>query len=296
MGITRQQALDCLASVDLVGIGMEADAVRRRLHPEGVVTYSIDRNLPPTSFDLEPVFAEVQHSIELGATGIASARHAATPGLATLEHLFTGIKQRFGNISLHCLSAADILHLSAANSTPASDILRRLQAAGLDSLPGDNLTADTLPIHRAAHQLGISTTASLAFGAGETLDQRVDHLEALYNLQQETGGFTAFTPLPFYPTDPALAYSEATTAIEYLKNLAVSRMFLDNILNIESSHAAQGLKVLQMTLRFGANDVGSVMLDEATGPATEEELRRIIRDAGFKPVQRDTLYRTFFLN
>jgi cyclic dehypoxanthinyl futalosine synthase len=134
----------------------------------------------------------------------------------------------------------------------------------------------------------------MIFGVGETIAERVAHLEHLRNLQQETGGFTSFTPL----AHPSGLASEPT-AVEYLKTLAVSRLYLDNIQNLQGSWATQGLKVLQMGLRFGGNDVGSVLLEERFGKpggATEEELRRIIREAGFKPAQRDTLYRTFFLN
>jgi cyclic dehypoxanthinyl futalosine synthase len=136
----------------------------------------------------------------------------------------------------------------------------------------------------------------MIFGVGETLEQRIDHLELLRQLQQDTGGFTSFTPLAYTAGDLGIP---EPTAVEYLTTLAVSRLYLDNIPNIEGSWATQGLKVLQMGLRFGGNDVGSVLLEERFGKpggATEEELRRIIREAGFKPVQRDTPYRTMFLN
>ena len=139
----------------------------------------------------------------------------------------------------------------------------------------------------------------------ERMEHRVNHFEVVRQLQEETGGFTAFIPWSFQPNNTALGgrgWDEATS-VEYLKTLAISRMYLDNIENVQSSWVTQGLKVLQMGLRFGGNDVGSVMLEEnvvrAAGTAnhtTEEELRRIIRDAGFKPAQRDTLYRTMFLN
>jgi cyclic dehypoxanthinyl futalosine synthase len=160
-------------------------------------------------------------------------------------------------------------------------------------------------VHRTAHQLGMRTTATMMFGVGEKYEHRINHLQAIYDLQEETGGFTAFIPWTFQPQNTALGgrkWDEAT-AVEYLKNLALSRLFLTNFLNVQSSWVTQGLKVCQLGLRFGGNDVGSVMLEEnvvraagVTNCTTEEELRRIIRDAGFKPVQRDTLYRTYFLN
>ena len=145
----------------------------------------------------------------------------------------------------------------------------------------------------------------MMFGVGETLEQRVNHLEVVYQLQEETGGFTAFIPWTFQPQNTALGgrHWDEATSVEYLKTLAISRLFLSNILNVQSSWVTQGLKVCQLGLRFGGNDVGSVMLEEnvvkAAGVSnctTEEELRRIIRDAGFRPAQRDTLYRTYFLN
>ena len=306
MGITRQQALDCFASDDLIGSGMEADAVRRTLHPEGVVTYTIDRSLSAS----DPAFYDtVRLSVDMGATGLSL--HNDTP--LTLDHyetLFAGIKQRFPAVRLHGLSATEILALATTSSISLADAITRLRDAGLDSVasnavifndeirnrisPNKCSTADWLTVHRTAHQLGLSTTATMIFGVGETMAQRVDHLEHLRNLQQETGGFTSFTPLA-HPSNIA----DEPTAVEYLKALAVSRLYLDNIENLQGSWSTQGLKVLQMGLRFGGNDVGSVLLEERFGKpggATEEELRRIIREAGFKPAQRDTLYRTLFLN
>jgi len=158
---------------------------------------------------------------------------------------------------------------------------------------------------RTAHQLGMRTTATMMFGCGETLEQRMNHLEIVRNIQEDTGGFTAFIPWSFQPHNTALGgrgWDEAT-AVEYLKVLAISRLFLSNFLNVQSSWVTQGLKVCQLGLRFGGNDVGSVMIEEnvvrsagVTNCTTEEELRHMIRDAGFRPVQRDTLYRTYFLN
>jgi cyclic dehypoxanthinyl futalosine synthase len=309
MGITRQQALDCFASDDLIGIGMEADALRRTLHPEGVVSYTIDRSLDCSNLDA--AYASVHKFVEMGATGLLLH---AQPHI-TLDHyesLFTGIKQRFPTIHLHGLSATQILALAAAAQLSLRDTIARLHDAGLDSIGSNALilndeiraritphkcaTADWLSVHRSAHQLGMSTTATMVFGVGESFAQRIDHLELLRQLQQDTGGFTSFTPLPYQEGDLNLP---EPTAVEYLTTLAISRLYLDNIPNLQGSWTTQGLKVLQMGLRFGGNDVGSVLLEERFGKpggATEEELRRIIREAGFKPVQRDTAYRTMFLN
>ena len=317
MGITRQQALDCFASDDLIGIGMEADAVRRKLHPEGVVSYTIDRTLDCTEPDLTTLYDRVRRTVEMGATGLLLQGKAQQR--ITLDHyesLFTGIKQRFPGIWLHGLSASQILALAAEGDGSLRDTIARLRDAGLDCIAShavifddevrrrvapDKCTAsEWINVHRVAHQLGVSTSATMVFGVGETMAQRVDHLERLRMLQEETGGFTAFTPLAHQGgTTATLSDVAEPTAVEYLKTLAVSRLYLDNIENLEGSWATQGLKVLQMGLRFGGNDVGSVLLEERFGKpggATEEELRRVIREAGFKPAQRDTLYRTVFLN
>jgi cyclic dehypoxanthinyl futalosine synthase len=142
--------------------------------------------------------------------------------------------------------------------------------------------------------MGMRTTAAMTFGAGESFEQRLNHLEVVRQLQEETGGFTAFAPVSFQPRKAGVSGFEEATAVEYMKTLAISRMVLDNVENVQADLETQGLKVLQMGLRFGANDVGSVLLD-GSDDTTEEDLRRVIRGAGFKPVQRDTLYRTMFL-
>ena len=348
MGITRQQALDAFESDDLIGLGMEANAVRRKLHPEGVVTYIIDRNINYTNFcteyctfcafyrplkgqlaaegyilDFDTIYDKIRETVEMGGTGVLM-QGGLHPDLKIdwFERLLTGIKQRFPAIWLHCFSASEILAIAEYSELSVRNTIARLRDAGLDSIPGGGAeildddvrhriarlkcgTEEWVLVHRTAHQLGMRTTATMMFGVGETYEQRVNHFETLRRLQDETGGFTAFIPWSFQPHNTALGgrgWDEATS-VEYLKVLAISRLYLDNILNVQSSWVTQGLKVLQMGLRFGGNDVGSVMLEEnvvkAAGTAnhtTEEELRRVIRDAGFKPVQRDTLYRTMFLN
>ena len=317
MGITRQQALDCFASDDLIGIGMEADALRRTLHPEGVVTYTVDRLLDCADPDPNTFYDRVRETVDMGATGILlpSGAQPNVP-LDRYESLLTGIKQRFPGIQLHGLSATQILALASASQLSLRDTIARLHDAGLDSIAGSAVifndeirkraapdkctTAEWINVHRTAHQLGLRTKATMIFGVGETMADRIDHLEILRALQEETGGFTAFTPLAAQPGVAVIPSAVAEpTAVEYLTTLAVSRLYLDNIENLQGSWRTQGLKVLQMGLRFGGNDVGSVLLEEHAskpGGATEEELRRIIREAGFKPVQRDTLFRTMFLN
>jgi cyclic dehypoxanthinyl futalosine synthase len=136
----------------------------------------------------------------------------------------------------------------------------------------------------------------MVFGSGETIEHRLNHLEALRDLQEETGGFCTFAPWSFTPHTASMPGFEEPTAVEYLKTLAISRLYLDNIENVQSNLETQGLKVLQVGLRFGGNDAGSVLQAKGPNAATEEQVRQVIRDAGFRPVQRDALYRTMFLN
>ncbi len=342
--ITREQALDLLRSDDLIGIGMEADAVRRKWHPEGIVTYIIDRNINYTNFcteycsfcafyrplghaegyilPKEVIFQKIQETIDLGGTGVLM-QGGLHPDLKIewYEDLFRSIKQRFA-IHLHCLSAPEVTNIAEVSGMSLRDTIARLRDAGLDSIPGGGAeildddvrhriarlkckTQEWVDVHRTAHQLGMRTTATMMFGCGETFEQRLNHLEIVRNLQEETGGFTAFIPWPFQREHTSLGrfVKEEATAVEYLKMLAVSRIYLDNIEHIQSSWVTPGLKTCQLGLRFGGNDVGSIMIEEnvvsAAGThhrASEEELRRLIRDAGFVPKQRDTLYRTYFLN
>ena len=342
--ISRKDALDLFASDDLIGIGMEADAIRRQLHPEGVVTYIIDRNINYTNvcteycsfcafyrplghdesyvLPIETIHEKIQETIDLGGTGILM-QGGLHPELKIgwYEELLRSIKQRFPNVWLHCFSSPEILNVARVSGLTLRATIARLRDAGLDSIPGGGAeilddevrhrisrlkctTQEWLEVHRAAHALGMRTTATMMFGCGETIEQRVNHLEHVRRLQEETGGFTAFIPWTFQPENTSLGRSvaEEATGAEYLQTLAISRIYLGNIENVQASWVTQGLKTCQVGLRFGANDVGSIMIEEnvvsaagATNRASEEELRRIIRDAGFIPKQRDTLYRTLFL-
>ena len=294
---------------------MEADNVRRRLHPEGVATYILDGRVNYTNCADNAGFEDICNQISAIASKGGTAtmlRGEITPEhtIAWFEGLFRGIKQRFPALWLHSLSASEILSIAEESSLPVEDVFARLRDAGLDSIPGDDAgmlddavqrqgicaTKDWMAFHRTAHRLGIQTTATMTFGSGETLEHRLNHLEVVRQLQEETGGFASFTPWSFSPGGSSLRGFEEATAVEYLKTLAISRMYLDNILNVQANLETQGLKVLQVGLRFGGNDVGSVLLAAGANAATEEQVRQVIRDAGFKPVQRDTLYRTMFLN
>jgi cyclic dehypoxanthinyl futalosine synthase len=341
---TREEALDLFRSDDLIGTGMAADAVRRRLHPEGVVTYIIDRNINYTNLcteycsfcafyrpmghaegyvlENEAIFQKIQETLDLGGTGILM-QGGLNPDLKIewYEDLLRAIKHRF-QIHLHCFSAPEITCIAEVSGLSLRDTIARLRDAGLDSIPGGGAeilddgvrhrisrlkcnTQEWIDVHRTAHSLGMRTTATMMFGCGETLEQRMNHLEIVRRIQEDTGGFTAFIPWTFQRENTSLGrfVKEEATAVEYLKTLAISRIYLDNILNVQSSWVTQGLKTCQLGLRFGGNDVGSIMIEEnvvsaagAHHQASEEELRRIIRNAGFVPKQRDTLYRTYYLN
>jgi cyclic dehypoxanthinyl futalosine synthase len=315
MGISRKDALDCFQSDDLIGIGMEADAVRRRLHPEGVVSYTLDGRINYTNSangaGFEHIFDSVSKIVALGGTGvILQSEVTAAHTISWFSALFRSIKERFPAVCLHCLSASEILAIAEHSDLSVQDIIARLHDAGLDSIAGDDAgilddavqgarrrgkSEDWIAVHQAAHALGIQTTATMMFGNGESFEHRVNHLEAVRQLQEETGGFASFAPSSFVPQGSALDGVEEATAVEYLKTLAISRLYLDNVENVQSSLETQGLKVLQVALRFGSNDVGSMLLAKGANAATEEQVRQVIRDAGFKPVQRDTLYQTMFL-
>ena len=291
MSLTHQQALDLYRSDDLIGIGMEADAVRRKLHPEGVVTYIIDRNINYTNFcteyctfcafyrplkgpkakegyilEFDTIYEKIRETVELGGTGVLM-QGGLHPDLKIdwYERMLRGIKERFPKIHLHCFSASEMIAIAEySESDPSRHHLAGCATPGSIPSPAAApkfsttksvtsiarlkcLTEDWLNVHRTAHQLGMRTTATMMFGVGETFEQRINHSAGHLQLQEETGGFTAFIPWTFQPQNTALGgrdWDEAT-AVEYLKMLAISRLFLTNFENVQSSWVTQGLKVCQ---------------------------------------------------
>ncbi len=335
--ITDAEAVALLHSRDLLALGELATVQRRRLVPDDLATFIIDRNInysnvcltgcdfcafyrPPGSPEgyllaKDEIFAKIRETLDLGGTAILmQGGHHPDLDIAYYEDLFRSIKERF-DITIHSLSPPEILHIAKVSGVSVRDTLARLHAAGLDSLPGGGAeilvdrvrqqvapkkarTEPWLGVMREAHGLGMATTATMMFGSVETLEERVEHLRRLRDLQDETGGFRAFIPWTFQEGNTALEGTvPPATAVEYLVTLAVSRLYLDNVRNIQASWVTQGLAVGQVALHFGANDLGSTMIEEnvvaAAGVSFKVgagDLVAAIRAAGFVPAQRRTDY------
>ena len=343
MGLTPQEALDLFNSDDLLGIGMAANEVRRQKTDPRIATYQIDRNINYTNFcteycsfcafyrplgakdgyilPLETIYQKIQEMIEMGGTGVL-LQGGLHPDLKIefYENMLRSIRERFPQVHLHCFSAPEITCIAEVSGLSLHDTISRLRDAGLVSIPGGGAeilddevrrrisrlkcgSDEWEAVHRTAHAFGMRTTATMMFGCGEEMRHRVNHLERLRRIQQDTGGFTAFIPWIFAPENTPLGKKiPETTAFDYLKTLAISRLYLDNIDHIQSSWLTPGIKICQVGLQFGADDVGSILIEEnvvyAAGVrnrTNEEELRRIITDAGYIPAQRDTLYRSYIL-
>ena len=269
----------------------------------------------------EEICHKIDEMIELGGTGVL-LQGGLNPDLKLdyYENLLRRLKAKYPRVHLHCFSAPEIICIAELSGLSVRDTIARLRDAGLESIPGggaeildDEVRArisrlkctsnEWELVHREAHSLGLRTTATMMFGCGEEIRHRVNHFERVRRLQEETGGFTAFIPWIFAPENTPLGKKvQETTAVDYLKTLAISRLYLDNIDHIQSSWLTPGIKVCQIGLQFGADDVGSILIEEnvvyAAGVrnrTNETELRRIISDAGYIPAQRDTLYRSYFL-
>src|SRR2546421_10207620 len=338
----RMSAVDCAAlleSNDFVRIGLAADEVRKRFHPDGVVTYIIDRNINYTNVcnvvctfcafyrrpghpetyvrTLEEIYQKIDETIALGGTGILMQGGLHPDfGIEWYEELLRTLRARYPNFQLHCFSPPEIHNIHLISGLDYETIMARLKDAGLYSLPGGGAeilddevrkrvstkctTAEWLAVMRAVHSVGLRSTATMMFGIGDRVEHRVRHLERIRDLQDETGGFTAFIPWTFQRENTALGrrIKDEPTGIDYLMMLAVSVLFLDNIENFQSSWLTQGLRLGQVALRFGANDMGSIMIEEnvvsaagAHNRASEEKLVYLIKEAGFTAQQRDILYR-----
>ncbi|MGA3292837.1 MAG: cyclic dehypoxanthinyl futalosine synthase [Candidatus Acidiferrales bacterium] len=270
---------------------------------------------------LEVIYEKIEEMIKLGGTGVL-LQGGLHPDLKIefYENMLRSIHERFPQVHLHCFSAPEILCIAEVSGLSIRDTIARLRDAGLQSIPGGGAeilddevrqriarlkckSEEWESVHREAHKLGMRTTATMMFGCGEEYRHRVNHFERLRRIQEDNGGFTAFIPWIFAPENTPLGKKVSeTTAFDYLKTLAISRLYLDNIDHIQSSWLTPGIKVCQVGLQFGADDVGSILIEENVVRAAgvrnrtnEEELRHIISDAGYMPAQRDTLYRSYVL-
>ncbi|MEK6335508.1 MAG: cyclic dehypoxanthinyl futalosine synthase [Acidobacteriota bacterium] len=341
LGGERLSAEDCTAlleSHDIAAMGAAADELRRRRHPDNIVTYIIDRNINYTNVcnvvctfcafyrrpgapdtyvrTIDEICEKIDETIALGGTGVLMQGGLHPDfGVEWYENLLRTLSAKYPGFQLHCFSPPEIHNLHLISGLDYETIMGRLKAAGLYSLPGGGAeilddevrkrvatkctTDEWLSVMRAVHRVGLRSSATMMFGIGDRIEHRMRHLQRIRDLQDETAGFFAFIPWTFQRENTALGrkIKEEPTGIDYLKMLAVSVLFLDNIENFQSSWLTQGLRLGQVGLRFGANDMGSIMIEEnvvsaagAHNRADEKTLRYLISEAGFIPQQRDILY------
>lgn len=343
----RLSSKDCVKlfpAKELTILGLAADEICKKKHPENYRTYIIDRNINYTNIctsgckfcafyrDAEhsdgyiipksSLFKKIEETLVLGGKQILM-QGGLHPSLKLdfYVDLLKSIKAKY-TVHIHAFSPPEIVHFSKLNGIPVRDVMQRLKAAGLDSIPGGGaeILADRcrnllspnkctaqewLDVMRAAHKLGMRTTATMMFGHIETVEERIEHLEKIRRLQDETGGFTAFIAWTFQPKNTQLAPSLSSKykdigmigSFDYLKTVAIARLFLDNIPNIQASWVTQGAKIAQLSLKFGANDMGSTMIEEnvvrAAGVSYQldkEEIESLINDLGYEARQRDLYY------
>ncbi len=341
--LSADEGLMLLQSNDLAAIGRAADAVTRRLHPEPIRTYNIDRNINYTNIctavcdfcafyrkpkspegyvlDRAELLQKVRETAELGGDQILM-QGGLHPDykLEWYEELLHDIRSNFPQINIHAFSPPEIHHFTKVNKLPLRTVIERLKYAGLGSLPGGGgeilvdrvrgamtrgkvMTDDWLNVMRVWHELGGHGSATMMFGHIESLAERIQHLERLRQLQDETHGFTAFICWTFQPDHTDMANIPPAGSFEYLKTQAVSRLYLDNFPNIQSSWVTQGMKIGQLALLYGANDMGSLMIEEnvvaEAGTVhflTLDQIRDAITELGYTPRQRNVHYELLSLD
>ena len=334
MRLTQAAALKFFEEGELLELGKAADAIRKKKFGD-VTTFIIDRNINYTNIckneckfcaffrrknqsgayllTHEEILRKVRETVEAGGTQlmIQGGLHPDLP-LSYYEEMLRLIKKNF-NITIHSFTATEIQHFARGTGLSILETLKRLQAAGLDSLPGGGaeilvdeirkkispkkiMTDDWLKVMRAAHSIGMKSTATMVIGFGETLTQRLEHMKKIRDLQDETGGFRAFITWTYQPLNTALG-GEKVSAQDYMKTLSMTRIFFDNVEHIQGSWVTQGERIGQLTQAFGADDLGSIMLEEnvvrAAGTSFEMSTRKmidLIRSAGRIPAQRNTRY------
>jgi len=336
--ITPAEALALYTDAPLHALGRAADTVRRRRYPDGIATYLIDRNInytnvcvtackfcafyrPPKSEegwvrDLDEILRRCGEAVELGATQIMlQGGHHPEFGVEYYERTFAAIKAAYPSLTLHSLGASEVAHMAGVSGVPVKAAIRRIRAAGLDSFAGagaEILVARPrtaiaplkesgerwLEIMETAHGLGVESTATFMMGTGETNAERIEHLRMIRDVQDRTGGFRAFIPWTYQPENNHLRGRTQASVLEYLRLVAVARLFFDNVAHIQGSWLTTGKEAGQLSLHMGADDLGSVMLEEnvvssagARHRSNRLELIHLIRTAGRIPAQRDTLYR-----
>ncbi|MBI3924663.1 MAG: dehypoxanthine futalosine cyclase [Armatimonadetes bacterium] len=328
---------EALFWADLMELGRAADRKRRELHPEGYVTFIRDRIInytnvcvtycrfcafyrPPGHEEAyvrpkDEIFRKVEEMLQHGGTTVMlQGGHNPELRIEYYEDLFSSIKARFPTVYLHSMTASEIDHVAGVSGLTLEETLRRLRQAGLDSLPGggaemlvDDVREKVAPlkisadrwfeVHETAHRLGMESTATMVFGFGEEHHHRIEHLERLRQLQDRTGGFRSFIHWSLTPGNSGMQRTIPPGGIEYLRILAIARLYLDNFPHIHSGWVTEGAKLAQLALNFGADDLGSVLMEElvisATGVAyayTSEQLVRLIREAGRIPAVRNSCY------
>ena len=335
--LSRADAIQLLESNCLASIGKAANAVTAKLHPEPYRTYNIDRNINYTNIctavcdfcafyrgpkdpegyvlDRNILLKKIEETVAIGGDQILlqGGMHPTLP-LEWYEELLRDIKSQYPEVNVHGFSPPELFNLTKVTKLPLLEILERLAAAGLGSLPGGGgeilvdrvrkamtrgkvMSDDWLDVNRKWHSLGGRSTATMMYGHIETLAERIEHLDRLRELQDETGGFTAFICWSFQPDNTEMAHIPPTGSFEYLKTQAVARLYLDNIPNIQSSWVTQGRDIGQLALLFGANDMGSLMLEEnvvsAAGTVhhlTLDQMRSAISELGWEPRRRNVFY------
>jgi cyclic dehypoxanthinyl futalosine synthase len=336
--ITPAEALAVYTQAPLHALGRAADAVRRHRYPDGVATYLIDRNInytnvcvtacrfcafyrPPRHEEgwvrpLEDILRRCDEAVELGATQVMlQGGHHPDFGIEWYEETFAAIRAAYPQLALHSLGGSEVVHIARVSGLDFPTVIARLHAAGLDSFAGAGAEILTerprqaiaplkesgamwLQVMETAHELGVESTATFMMGTGETAAERIEHLRLVRDVQDRTGGFRSFIPWTYQPENNHLRGRTQASPLEYLRLVAVARLFFDNVAHVQGSWLTVGKDIGQLTLHFGADDLGSIMLEEnvvsaagARHRAHRLELIQLIRAAGRIPAQRDTLYR-----
>jgi cyclic dehypoxanthinyl futalosine synthase len=336
--ISADEALLLYTDAPLHELGEAADAVRRRRYPDGIVTYLIDRNVNYTnvcvtacrfcafyrapkheegwSHPIEEILRRCGEAVDLGATQVMlQGGHHPDYGVEYYETLFSSVKAAYPQLVIHSIGPSEIMHMAKVSGVSIEEAVRRIRDAGLDSIAGAG--AEMLPerprralaplkesgrrwleVMEVAHGLGVESTATMMMGTGETNAERVEHLRMIREVQDRTQGFRAFIPWTYQPENNHLKGRTQATALEYLRLIAVARVFFDNVAHLQSSWLTTGKEVGQLSLHMGVDDLGSIMLEEnvissagARHRSNLAELISMIRTADRIPAQRDTLYR-----